>query len=129
GQAVGARVEGVEIGAEERAAVLVPGEGWAVMTQIVGEGGQAVRGVSEFEHLRGDEGETGLIVEVWRQDRQLLIDKEIHMGTTHLMSCHKIEREGRQAGRKCSKGGCAHIVGKQHYWQIVSDAKPREYRG
>ena len=41
GQAVGAGVEGVELGAQVRAAVLVPGEGRAVIAQIAGEGGQA----------------------------------------------------------------------------------------
>ncbi len=51
GQAVGAGVESVELGAEERAAVLVPREGRAVMAQIAGEGGKAVRGVSEFQYL------------------------------------------------------------------------------
>lgn len=51
GQAVGAGVEGVEIGAQLSAAVLVPGEGRAVITQIAGEGGEAVRGVSEFQYL------------------------------------------------------------------------------
>jgi len=43
GQAVGAGVEGVEIGAQVGAAILIPGEGRAVMAQIAGEGGEAVR--------------------------------------------------------------------------------------
>ena len=48
GQAVGAGVEGVEIGAQVGAAVLVPRKRRAVMAQIAGEGGEAVRGVGEF---------------------------------------------------------------------------------
>src|SRR5215472_1644980 len=55
-QPVGARIPGVELSSEERAPVLVPGEGWPVATEIARERRHAVAGIGELEDARDDEG-------------------------------------------------------------------------
>ena len=77
GQAVGASVEGVEISAQVGAAFLIPREGRAVMSEIASKGSQCVGRVGQFQNLGDKEGETGLGVEGWREDRELLVNEEI----------------------------------------------------
>ena len=48
-------VEGVEAGSEVAAGFLVPGEGWAVVAEVAGEGGEVVRGVGGAEAMFGEQ--------------------------------------------------------------------------
>ena len=50
GEAIGAGVEGVEIGSEESATALVPGERRAIVADIGGEGGETTGSISELQY-------------------------------------------------------------------------------
>ena len=63
------------------------------MAEIAGEGGKAVRGVGEFQHLGGDEGEAGFGVEVGRECRKLLNVKIVELYSSRLLARNKIERQ------------------------------------
>ena len=54
-EAVEVEVEGVEAGSEVAAGFLVPGEGWAVVAEVAGEGGEVVRGVGGAEAMFGEQ--------------------------------------------------------------------------
>ena len=49
-------VEGVEAGSEVAAGFGVPGEGWAVVVEVAGEGGHVVGGVGEAEYVVAGRG-------------------------------------------------------------------------
>ena len=56
-------VEGVEAGSEVAAFFFVPGEGWAVVAEVAGEGGHVVGGVGEAEDVVADEVGGGAVAE------------------------------------------------------------------
>ena len=63
------------------------------MAQIAGEGGEAVRGVGEFQHLRGDEGEAGVGVEGGRQNWKLVYQKEVQVRSADFLPSCEINDE------------------------------------
>ena len=63
GEAVEVEVEGVQAGAEVAAVFFVPGEGWAVVAEVAGEGGHVVRGVGEAQDVVADEVGGGVVAE------------------------------------------------------------------
>src|SRR5690606_16180935 len=92
-QAIGAGVEGVELGAQPRAAVLVPGKGRPVMAQVAGEGRHRVRGVGKLQHPGPEEGEARFGVELRYEHGQLLVNEEVQMRTADLEACRVIQCE------------------------------------
>src|SRR5690606_16784423 len=72
GQAIGAGIEGIELGPQPRPAVLVPGKGRSLVAQVPGEGRQCVGGVGELQHPGNEEGKARFGVEVGWQNGELL---------------------------------------------------------
>ena len=63
GEAVEVEVEGVEAGSEVAALFGVPGEGWAVVAEVAGEGRHVVGSVGEAEDVVADEVGGGAVAE------------------------------------------------------------------
>lgn len=92
GEAIGAGVDRIELGAEMSAAVLVPGEGFAVIAEVAGEGRHGMAGVGEFQHTRDDGSEIGVRVGGGWEDGELF-EIEIGQGrAANLLPRCEIER-------------------------------------
>src|SRR5690606_14750146 len=59
GKTVFAGIEGVQFGAQMRAAILIQGERWTVVTQVAREWRHGMAGVGEFDGARDDESKIG----------------------------------------------------------------------
>src|SRR5690606_12578830 len=91
--------ECVQLGTNDRAALLIPAEGRTIVAQVASEGGHVVGGVGEFE----DTGDnplpysrfrvlTEFPIEVLRAWSRKLIQVAVsEMGASHLLACDVIK--------------------------------------
>src|SRR5690606_37466377 len=102
-EAVQARVVGVQLGAEDGAALEIPSERVAGVAEIFGPGTKVFGGVGQLENARDDEGKVRGRIPARSQDRQLLIDEEVEMHATDFEPSSVVERDGTkvtdQSGR------------------------------
>ncbi|MOA09158.1 hypothetical protein D3C78_1289680 [compost metagenome] len=117
-------VVGIQFALELVAAVGVPGEGLAVVAQVLGEGFEVVGGVGQFQYARDDIGQVGFAVGVRGQRGNLLLSEILEASPTYFLADDKVVNQ-RSLIRQ--EGGLEPFVlnRREHQQKFVTNSRER----